>query len=117
VSADRRVVMQMLAAVVASCSFSGVGAACSAPFMDGIDWNAARELGHEYLRAHAQDAELHSVASMISDRRSDWQPVMEELRTMMRADYEAGRLVNLSGWFLSRTEARLLAGFTACGNA
>jgi hypothetical protein len=108
---DRRVALRMLAAVVASCGCSGAGAACSAAFMDGIDVNAARELGQEYLRSHAQDAELKTVASMISQTRSDWRPVMDELRTMMRADYEAGRLVNLSGWFLSKTEARLLAGF------
>ena len=114
---DRRVVLQMLAAVVASCGFNAVGAACSAPLMDGIDLDAARELGREYLRAHAQDAQLQSVVSMISGTRSDWQPVIDELRAMMRGDYEAGRLVNLSGWFLSRTEARLLAGFSTCANA
>jgi hypothetical protein len=109
VSAERRVVLQMLAAVVASCGLGDVYAACGAPFMDEIDRDAARELGQQYLRANALDAELQSIGSMVSGTRDDWQPIVDELRAAMRADYEAGRIVNLSGWFVSRTEARLLA--------
>lgn len=114
-SVDRRVLLQMLAATVAGC---GLGAAaCSAQFIDGIDWQAVRKLGEEYLLTHGKDAELDNITAMINGTRSDWQPVLDELRTVMRADYEAGRLVNLSGWFVSKTEARLLAGFSTCQNA
>jgi hypothetical protein len=109
VSTDRRVVLQMIAAIVASSGPGNVSAACGAPFMEGIDWDAARELGQEYLRSHSQEAELQSMIAMVSGTRSDWQPVIDELRAAMRADYEAGRIVNLSGWFVSKTEARLLA--------
>jgi hypothetical protein len=116
VSVERRALLQMLAATVASCGLGAAAnsAACGAPFVEGIDWQAVRELGQEYLRTHAKDAELESITAMIDGTRSDWQPVIDELRTLMRADYEAGRLVNLSGWFVSKTEARLLAGFSAC---
>lgn len=118
-SVARRVLLQMLAATVASCGLGAAvnAAACSAPLIDGIDWQAVRKLGEEYLLTHAKDAELGNITAMINGMRADWRPVVDELRRMMRADYEAGRLVNLSGWFVSKTEARLLAGFSACQNA
>jgi hypothetical protein len=74
------------------------------------DFGAARAVGREYLDQRPEEAGKETLLELLS-LREDLDPtiVRERMRAQVRRDYERARVVLVSGWYLSRTEARLCA--------
>jgi len=75
-----------------------------------VEIAALKDLAKAYEAFDAEDAvAIDAMSGRLrgSGLRSD--EVVEGLRQEMRDDYAAGRTVNLYGWMISRTEARVLA--------
>lgn len=81
---------------------------------------SARELGRIYLAQHPGEdgAALtrHILSSLSLDEEAvvalDRQALPAMVTSRVRADFENGRTVEVAGWILSRTEARLCALWT-----
>ena len=80
------------------------------------DLRAARVLGERYLEIEPRERSASWLArelfgqpslSMADGRGLDW--LKDRVRASRARDFERGDLVLLDGWFLARTEARLLA--------
>jgi hypothetical protein len=74
------------------------------------DFGAARAVGREYLQQRPEEAGKETLLELLS-LRDDLDPmvVRERMRAEVRRDYDHARVVLVSGWYLSRTEARLCA--------
>jgi hypothetical protein len=71
---------------------------------------AVKRLGRDYLAAHAQEStEAGLMEALASTGGGESLASPEALALQIRKDYEEGRTVSISGWVLSRTEARLCA--------
>ncbi len=81
---------------------------------EGLDMNAAGAIGREYLGRYPQDPALKEVLALLRSPADAVQAAARRLREMIRDDYIAGRTVNLSGWFLSRTEGCIFARLSRC---
>lgn len=82
------------------------------------DMQAARAIGHAYLREVPGESNAGILAEMIVRsgpvrlRRLDSlskKDLMDTLRALIRQDFVSENTVMLDGWVLSRTEARLCA--------
>ena len=82
---------------------------------------SAREIGRIYLAQYPEEdgaaALTHHILSSLSlDEEKvvalDRQALPAMLSSCVRADFEKGRTVEVAGWILSRTEARLCALWT-----
>jgi hypothetical protein len=118
-SVDRRRVLQLLSALSASVLVARVSpaasdAACAPWLSEELERDAVEALGREYLAGRADMPELNRIASLIDAASSD-DAALDELRALMREDYASDRMVNLSGWFLSATEAQVFAVLANCG--
>lgn len=115
---SRRHTMQLLVAAIATGTMpSAAGAALCRQWTDGLDMNAAAALGREYLDQHPLDPALKEVIALLrssADAPDAPETPVHRLREMIRDDYVAGRTVNLSGWFVSRTEGCILARLAYC---
>jgi hypothetical protein len=77
----------------------------------------ARRIGRAWLRAHPEEADRIALERLLAPlpealRRTGSlrdPKVLEWLRERQRADFAADRIVELDGWWLSQTEARLCA--------
>jgi hypothetical protein len=76
--------------------------------------NVAGRLGREYLEQYPLDPALKEVLALLRTRAESVETPVRRLREMIRDDYVAGRIVNLSGWFVSRTEGCVLARIHMC---
>ena len=78
----------------------------------------ARTVGREYLAAHPREAGLEQLTRLLLEGRpsladalatpasSDWRGLV---RVAHREDFAEGRVVNVRGWILSHSEARMFA--------
>lgn len=57
------------------------------------------------------DDEIHAIGSGLPDGAAD---ALAELAGRVRADFEAGDVVDVDGWVLARTEARAAAVLAGC---
>jgi hypothetical protein len=82
------------------------------------DKDSARVVGREYLRIKPVEADTLKLTELICAGRQDRYAElshsgMVKLRRMLlhqqREDFDKGRIVNVQGWILSETEARLCA--------
>lgn len=115
--ASRRRTLQLLVAAIASGalpSAAGSTTLCR-QWTEGLDINAASALGREYLQRHPLDPALKAVLALLRTPTNAVEAPVRRLREMIRDDYVAGRTVNLSGWFVSRTEGCILARIAMCG--
>lgn len=77
------------------------------------DGEAARAVGRAYLAAYPSEerqsivAGLESAAARIGKLRGE--TLFDALKRASRADFAAGETVEVEGWILSRTEARVYA--------
>lgn len=111
----RRRTMQLLVAAITTGALPGVaGASLCRQWTDGLDLNAAGALGREYLAQHPVDPALKEVLALLRAATDAPETPVRRLREMIREDYVAGRTVNLSGWFVSRTEGCILARVGMC---
>jgi hypothetical protein len=69
-----------------------------------------RQIGNAYLRAHPEEADRDHLMNEIRKRR-DQSTAGEpwSLASQMRMDFASDRIVQVNGWVLSRTEARVCA--------
>ena len=112
---SRRRTMQLLVAAIATGAMPGAaGASLCRQWTDGLDLNAAGALGREYLDQHPLDPALKEVLALLRAAADAPETPVRRLREMIRDDYVAGRTVNLSGWFVSRTEGCILARIQMC---
>lgn len=113
--ASRRRTLQLLVAALATGAMPGAaGASLCRQWTDGLDINAASAMGREYLDRHPLDPALKEVLALLRTPADAAQAPVRRLREMIRDDYVAGRTVNLSGWFVSRTEGCILARVAMC---
>ena len=79
---------------------------------------SARAIGLEYLRIVPTEANARELTQLICSSweqhddqiaRADTRKIKRKLLCQQREDFEKGRIVNLQGWILSETEARLCA--------
>jgi hypothetical protein len=112
---SRRRTLQLLVAALATGAMPGAaGATLCGQWTDGLDMNVAGRLGREYLEQYPLDPALKEVLALLRTRAESVETPMRRLREMIRDDYVAGRIVNLSGWFVSRTEGCVLARIHMC---
>jgi hypothetical protein len=75
---------------------------------------SAKIIGQRYLQHYPQEANIEQLLSLIavdvvSGARGDPQELRGRLAQKIRQDFADERVVNLQGWLLARTEARLCA--------
>jgi hypothetical protein len=82
------------------------------------DKKSARVIGLEYLRIVPGESHPRQLTNLICSRwqgryddiaHVDTARIKELLLRQQREDFEKGRIVNVQGWILSETEARLCA--------
>jgi hypothetical protein len=82
------------------------------------DRKSATVIGLEYLRHTPMEADVRRLTNLICSRwqgryddiaHADTARIKELLLRQQREDFEKGRTVNVQGWILSETEARLCA--------
>ena len=115
---SRRHTLQLLiAALAAGAMPSAAGASLCGQWTDGLDLNAAGALGREYLDLHPLDPALNKVLALLRASADAAETPVRRLRQLIRDDYVAGRTVNLSGWYVSRTEGCILARIGMCARS
>jgi hypothetical protein len=76
--------------------------------------DAIRDAGREYLGAHPGENDETKLIGLLRSR-PEWRRIGSEadvpsaLRRSRRADFDAGRIVNVGGWYLAESEARACA--------
>ena len=111
----RRETLQLLLAAIAGGTTPGAaGAGACLQWADGLDVNAAGALGREYLKLYPLDPALKEVLALLRVPAGALEEALRRLGEMIRYDYVAGRTVNLSGWFVSRTEGCIFARIAMC---
>ena len=114
----RRVLALVCAAGVTVGSFARAtdrnATRCVSTFADGIDASAIRELGAQYRARYPNGGESKSVLLLLQDQARAPASIVAKLRSMVGADYNHDRTVELFGWHVSRTEAQLFAAPNEC---
>jgi hypothetical protein len=115
-SHTRRSTLQLLVATIAAGAMPGAAAAPSLcrQWADGLDMNVAAAMGREYLGRYPLDPALKEVLALLRAPAEAGQSPVQRLREMIRDDYVGSRTVNLSGWFVSRTEGCIFARLAMC---
>lgn len=118
-SIDRRRLLQLIFAVGAAAALPekpafAAGTDCGPAWFDGLDMASIQELGREYQARRPVEAGIEAVARLLASSSNEDEAVAE-LRTKVLADFAAGRIVNLSGWFVSETEGCVFAALSRCG--
>jgi hypothetical protein len=114
IASRRRTVQLLVAALAAGAMQGAAGATLCLQWTDGLDMSIAGRLGREYLDQYPLDPALKEVLALLRTATDAVETPVRRLREMIRADYVAGRMVNLSGWFVSRTEGCILARISMC---
>ncbi|MET0533835.1 MAG: hypothetical protein ABW171_06385 [Steroidobacter sp.] len=108
---DRRHLLQLILALGTTIVLSDTAAssACAKSLLGDLDAGLIEELGREYLAGRRDSAALDAVVKLLNADHA-----LIELRKKVQADFTAGRLVNLSGWFVSETEGCVFAALSRC---
>ena len=115
---NRRRLMQLILALGASAAMHdkvalASGSHCPSSMFGGLDLAAAQNLGREYLAGRNNSEAIETVARLLENPRNE-DEALAELRRNVLADFTAGRIVNLSGWFVSETEGCVFAVLSRC---
>jgi hypothetical protein len=107
---ERRLILQMIGGLGASAVLPAVASSDAARSLaEGIDAEVIHGLAAQFRAAHPAATELKAVRALLEDMVADPDRLLRRLRGSMHADYREARTVHLSGWFVSRTEAALIA--------
>ncbi len=117
IASRRRTVQLLVAALAAGAMPGAAGAPLCLQWTDGLDMSIAGRLGREYLDQYPLDPALKQVLALLRTPADAVETPVRRLREMIREDYVAGRIVNLSGWFVSRTEGCILARISMCARS
>ena len=117
-SVDRRRVLQLLSALGGSVLVSRAATAtpdiaCAAWLSDELEEDAIEALGRVYLAGRVDVPGLDRIAALIESAGAD-EAALNKLQRLMQNDYASDRMVNLSGWFVSVTEAQVFAVLAKC---
>ncbi|MDZ7676291.1 MAG: hypothetical protein U5K30_14635 [Acidimicrobiales bacterium] len=116
---DRRTMLGLLAGsglgLLVGCSSDGSEAGAPARRLACDDVTGAFEatpglvaIGTRYRELHPDDDPADAGADLPAGDLAD------ALRAQVRADFDAGRTVDVDGWVLARTEARVAALLATC---
>jgi hypothetical protein len=116
---DRRRVLTMLGALGLISTPFAIAPALARPsaaaFMEGIDCAALHELAKEFRTRYAILLPSTAwVSALLRNPAAATDNAIASLRKRTLADYEARRIVELAGWYLSHTEAALLTVLGEC---
>jgi hypothetical protein len=110
----RRTLQLLVAAIAAGAVPAASSASLCTQWSDELDLDVAGALGREHLGRHPLDPALKEVLALLRAPADAAQGAARRLGEMIRDDYVAGRTVNLSGWFVSRTEGCIFARLAMC---
>jgi hypothetical protein len=114
---DRRRVLQLIVALGASAAMHDKVASATAghcrTMFDELDPASIQQLGREYLASRPGSEAIGAVAKLLAGWGKQ-DEILAELRSKALADFAAGRIVNLSGWFVSETEGCVFAALSGC---
>ena len=121
----RSALLSLMAGAAASSRLAladgGTGSCAEPPWLGNIvyDRTSAQGLGQAYLNAHPRyrrcDLLIAEIQRALQQLQADTSstagamPVSEALQRLVRAEYAGDQVVSVSGWIVSRTEARLYA--------
>lgn len=82
--------------------------------LETTNLSRSKAVGHSYLQEHKGEANPRELATTIAEscHRQNADPARRDdydVKTQIRTDFMHGRTVEVNGWILSRTEARLYA--------
>lgn len=80
-----------------------------ARFTRNLDLKGVEILGRAYLNLHPDEANLEALLERILTGSQGDEDLNSYIRSLVRDDYELGRVLSLDGWRLSETEGRVLA--------
>jgi hypothetical protein len=122
---DRRQLLGLSSGALLSAAFGGAWhAQAASPAADNLpalfrDRAAAARLGARYLATHrdeaARDILVARIAAAIQTAEPERDPatapgeLRQAVRAAITADFAAARMVDVEGWLLAQTEARLYA--------
>lgn len=111
---QRRHVIKLLSVVTAGMA-SGIPllTACTRntlryPF-SALETDQLMKVGREYLKIAGKDEKMNEISDLLEKEEADTVQLEKTFREWVREDFEEGRLVNLFGWNVSKTEGRLFA--------
>ncbi len=112
---DRRRVMRLMlmAGIFVDVPRVFASAECRLGILEDIDGQFIAQLAREFLATEPEEAPLRDLTKLIM-RDDDEQRIIGALRRLIEADYKSNQIVNLSGWFVSQTEARVFAVLSRC---
>ena len=116
---DRRTLLAWVAALTAGGAIPGLlnsQSAVATAFVDGledVELEALRNLSEAYIDNYGDEDGVEQMVAKLRAADLSEESLLEELKTAMREDFlggtEDGAVVRLYGWFVSRTEARVVA--------
>lgn len=118
---DRRTLLGLLAGsslglVVGGCSFFGDEAAFGCDDLDGVYEPTAGlvTIGTRYRELYPDD-DPSAVGDLVPETEDDeGLDLQQRFAEQVRADFDAGDTVDVDGWVLARSEARIAALLTDC---
>jgi hypothetical protein len=115
---ERRRLLRLLVALGVSAVMhdkvaSAAGSHCRTALFDELDVASIQALGREYLAGRPGSEAIEAVARILATPSIE-DETLSKLRRMALGDLAAGRIVNLSGWFVSETEGCVFAALSRC---
>ncbi len=79
--------------------------------------SSARAIGNIYLTTYEPKADADSIVNQLFNKKNELEIFLnstvekqrQQIGNMVQADFKQSRLVNVNGWLLSKTEARIYA--------
>src|SRR6478735_2277213 len=101
-----------------SCNSGSKEMAIAQPllFSHLVDAKTIKEAGADYLRTHAVENDREKLAQLLMGGKDVAKLSKDEIQTLLdkqvTADFKTGRVLQVSGWVMSQTEARQCALYT-----
>ncbi|MFD0766957.1 hypothetical protein ACFQZI_19015 [Mucilaginibacter lutimaris] len=101
-----------------SCNSGSKEMAIAQPllFSHLVDAKTIKEAGADYLKTHATENDREKLAQLLMGGKDVAKLSKDEIQTLLdkqvTADFKTGRVLQVSGWVMSQTEARQCALYT-----
>lgn len=98
-----------------SCNSSSKEIAVAQPFLFShlVDAKTIKEAGADYLKKHAAENDQKKLSQLLLGGKDPAALSKDEIQAMLdeqvTADFKAGKVIAVSGWVMSQTEARQCA--------
>jgi len=77
--------------------------------LNGLNPDAVRYIGSFYQREFLEDHDMLTLKNILCDPYRSNKKIIKQLQQLVHNDFENNDTVNLYGWIVSRTEARIFA--------